>query len=540
MSVLKVLLVDDEILARNKLRSTIKWEKYGFTICGEAANGLEAISMIDEVKPNIIIFDVSMPVMDGRELSRYIFNNHKEIKMIALSSYDNFDYVRETLKNGVVDYLLKHAITPASLLDVLQKTRDKLCEEAAINKKHEIASKKWQVLSPVITQKYIRELILGMHNDEEEIKDYFENFQFQLGTRNIVVVAMQIINFVIIIERYSDADKNHFIDSIIELCNSITSTLKNGSIAYIEHGRFAILFSFENYRSENSMRELIYSYMEKIGGSLNRFLNISTVFGHSDPCKSIKDIPKAYKKAAEALDANLLDFYKSDTKFSNKKAILSIGYEKRLLAAIELLNFNDISSILEEIFAFLRNVNADYVSVQMVISELITIAYKAAQENDIDLQKVYNDEMLNWQSLKQYKKLDELKACIKNLYSNLIEALKNLHASKMSSRYVHDAINFISMNYMKDICLESVADFIGISSAYLSKLFKEEMHISFTEYLNMVRIEAAKDLMQRGEIKAKELYKKVGYNNYNYFIKVFKRVTGFTPLAFAAKTARTR
>ena len=95
---LKVLIIEDEMLVRMNLTTLINWEKNGFVICGEATNGKDAIEKIEIQRPHIVIMDVVMPIMDGVELSYYISRKYKDVKMIVLSNYGEFDYVRETLK----------------------------------------------------------------------------------------------------------------------------------------------------------------------------------------------------------------------------------------------------------------------------------------------------------------------------------------------------------------------------------------------------------------------------------------------------------
>ena len=106
----KVLIVDDDVFARSNLKSLIDWEKNGFTIVGEASNGSNAIQLIENEQPDIVITDISMPVMDGISLIGYIEQKYSATKVIAISGYNDFDYVRQSMKKGAVDYILKHKL----------------------------------------------------------------------------------------------------------------------------------------------------------------------------------------------------------------------------------------------------------------------------------------------------------------------------------------------------------------------------------------------------------------------------------------------
>jgi len=102
-----ILIVDDELLIRQGLINYLDWESEGFNIVGGAANGKEALEMIEKYKPHIVITDVVMPVMDGIELVKKVKEKYPAIEMIDLSSFEDYEYVRSTFQSGVADYILK-------------------------------------------------------------------------------------------------------------------------------------------------------------------------------------------------------------------------------------------------------------------------------------------------------------------------------------------------------------------------------------------------------------------------------------------------
>ncbi|MDR3193289.1 MAG: response regulator, partial [Treponema sp.] len=115
----KVLLVDDEFLVCSYLRQLIDWESQGYRIVGQASNGRQAVEKIRELNPDLVFLDVHMPEMDGIDLIRLLHEQHPQTKVIILSSYSNYHYVRETMKSGAVDYLLKHELTAEGLRRIL-------------------------------------------------------------------------------------------------------------------------------------------------------------------------------------------------------------------------------------------------------------------------------------------------------------------------------------------------------------------------------------------------------------------------------------
>ncbi|MET1031823.1 response regulator [Domibacillus tundrae] len=122
----KVLIVDDELLIRQGIKHYIQWEQEGFKIVGEAANGQEALSLIEAVQPHIVMTDIVMPIMDGEELTKIIRAAYPRIQVIVLSSFGEFDYVRSTFQQGVTDYILKPKLEGTLLLKALQNAADKI------------------------------------------------------------------------------------------------------------------------------------------------------------------------------------------------------------------------------------------------------------------------------------------------------------------------------------------------------------------------------------------------------------------------------
>jgi two-component system response regulator YesN len=125
---LKVFLVEDEIVVREGIRDSVPWGKTAYTLAGEAPDGEMALPMIQNIKPDIIITDVRMPFMDGLVLSRIVRKALPWIKIIILSGHDEFEYAREAISIGVEEYLLK-PVSAQDIIRTLDKVALKISEE---------------------------------------------------------------------------------------------------------------------------------------------------------------------------------------------------------------------------------------------------------------------------------------------------------------------------------------------------------------------------------------------------------------------------
>jgi two-component system response regulator YesN len=533
---LKVLLVDDDILARNHLRSIISWEKHSMTICGEAADGKTAIHMMEELQPDILILDVNMPHMNGVELSEYISKTYKQMKMIMLSSYDTYEYVRSTLKNGAVDYLLKHQMNSETLLKVVQKLIEQLESDTNIRLQQEDTNRKWEMAGPIVTQNYLKDLILRKINESSLNLTNFRTMVFGAEKPNWYLVTMQIVNFELITARFTDTEMNAYHRSIIDLCQQAIGDYKDGCSAYMERGRFVLLLSLEESRSENVMQQQLETLIRRLEMTLKNFFNVTAVFVYNSPFHRLGQLPDKYESLVQRLDEMMGKGNYKDAAGSLEglEVSISIKEEKQLLSIVDQSDKAELRELLNGIFK--RMVHADYYTSQRVLAELIHIAGKIGTKAGLDMNWM-NHDLARFSG--QGDQFELSKKLILQVYEKIADELQ-IKRKVYYSSYVNQAIQRVQASYHSGISLEGVAEEIGITSSYLSRLFKEETGKTFTEYLNEYRIEISKRLIEDSDLKIKEIYQRIGFNSYSYFIKMFKEIVGETPFSFAGKSIRAK
>lgn len=164
---LKVFLVEDEIIMREGIRKSIDWNAEGFEFAGEASDGEIAYSLIQKIKPDILVTDIKMPFMDGLELSRLVKQELPDIKIIILSGYDEFEYAQEGIDIGITKYLLK-PIAAAKLLEEVKKVAQEIKREKEFQKTFE----QERIENARLTsQKFFRKLVLGKNKASEILKE---------------------------------------------------------------------------------------------------------------------------------------------------------------------------------------------------------------------------------------------------------------------------------------------------------------------------------------------------------------------------------
>ncbi len=175
---LKVLIVEDEYITRTFLSSIINWEDNNMVLSGIAKDGVEAINIVEKENIDIVITDLKMPKMDGNELIRELKKRKFDGKIIVLSNYDDFDLVKDAMKNGAFEYMLKVTINKDELLETLNKAINELKESnKLINESSivEMSSEKLKV------NEYVQSYLVGNNNlkiNKQIEEKYLTNYTF--------------------------------------------------------------------------------------------------------------------------------------------------------------------------------------------------------------------------------------------------------------------------------------------------------------------------------------------------------------------------
>ena len=163
---LRTFLVEDEVIIRENIKRMVPWEKYGFELVGEAADGEMALPLIRKSRPDILITDIKMPFMDGLTLSKLVKKEIPNIKIVILSGYDDFNYAKQAISIGVEDYLLK-PITKNALLERLEEIRHHCEDEKTQQEYYEKFRMEMQEYEQYASRDFFENLVRGNMNAEE-------------------------------------------------------------------------------------------------------------------------------------------------------------------------------------------------------------------------------------------------------------------------------------------------------------------------------------------------------------------------------------
>jgi two-component system response regulator YesN len=516
---IKILVVDDEFIMRQGISHMIDWEQEGFQIIGQASNGQEALQIINETIPDIIISDVVMPQLNGIELAKVIQNNYPQIKIIILSSYSDFEYVKSSFQNGAIDYILKPSLNPAEILKTLKKISNKN------NSNDDEVGK-----NTLNTNNMINRLILGFdaNIDYEHLNNLFTYPSFCLFGLNAKKI-------------YDNYDKrSEIIKFTINQINNEFSSYDNDQIFNIQIANIEneILVAVINFKNETyaSLLNKLTDISEQVSKSFNEaFFVISETF---DVITNIKD----------KYENNFLIL--TQQYFYNKNIHLLSSANFQIPAAIEKFNFKRFSEYVS-IMQFQNGFNmlSEYIIAAIDTKALTEFELKTLIQNSfynvISSLEYLNFDSMILNSLKQecFQKIDSLKYSedLLMVYEDLINSINELidkHENKINSHIINKIIQYIHDHYDEQLTLADVSKLFNFNYSYLSAYFSSHNEEGFNEFLNKIRIQKACDFLKQ-DIPISDISNMVGYSDHSYFCKVFKKFTGLTPSNFRKNGIKT-
>ncbi|MEQ2364510.1 response regulator [Coprococcus sp. CLA-AA-H190] len=542
----KVYLVEDEIIIRQSIKNSIDWEKEGYEFVGDASDGELALPVILKEKPDILITDIRMPFMDGLELSRMVKAELPDIKIVILSGYDDFEYAKQAIKIGVAEYLLK-PVSSAVLLEHLSEIAEKVRDEREDLALKKVYYQEMQENEELIKMKFLGELISGKLSLADAME---KGKRFHM---NLSGPFYRIILFKFIQEDHVQAEQSealaeayeavgNYVDGLKDafrfqrgvegwafLLTSVEEDMEAQTERFIEGLKeviapFETLTWFGGIGSEAArLRELRYSFREADKAFAGRFVQ--------EPNQIISVEQLNYEQLDNEFDANIFgeinQFDQIITRF------LSSGSREEVESFVGAL-FTEIS---EDHF---RSLMIRQYIIMDIYATVLAFCKKLRKDTGADgeaagqMESLRENEEILKRAVLTAESVDDIKDYIGTLLDHVIE-LRNTLSGRRYSDIIRTARKRIEQDYMsEDISLNTVAAEVCMSPSYFSSVFSKEMGKTFIEYLTEVRMEKAKQYLVCSSMKTSEISYEVGYKDPHYFSYIFKKTQGCTPKEYRA------
>lgn len=533
---MRVLIVDDESFMRMSLKTSLDWESYGFQVIGEANHGQDALAKITELKPDIMLLDIKMPIMDGLQVLKALKDWNHPPKVIVLSSYKEFEYVREAMRLGAIDYIHKPSLNETGMFETLQRARETIMRERKHTDEMEHLRQNVERVKPNMKALFFKGWIEGSIRHTWEIEAKINEYDIHLKPPNLVCFVMHIDQFSKVKQRYK---QNMEYLLYFSIQNILTEVLrKYDEVEFFQHhpSGFAILKSYSGLRSEQEIYSEQWNLMKAVQHALRKFMNISVSFGVSALHSSLWDMPIAVKEAEKVLERH---FYSSESgvSFFQKQAdemkpeddvIKKQVFEKiqRIKQEAENEQWDRLHTSMERLFEDLRQ------SRQMSRQEVLRIATYLHYA----LSKSYEGEdglpLPGFPTFEEFVEAETQQQIYELLVQEvqLIQHKKSMNAAaQIMNPKIRLVLDYIHAHYDHDLHLEELSHYVGLNNSYLSRLFKEQTGMVLIQYINQYRVNKSLDMLMNSTLKTYEIAEKVGFKSTDNFYIAFKKMVGYAP-----------
>ncbi|KRE92077.1 hypothetical protein ASG89_34035 [Paenibacillus sp. Soil766] len=476
----RVLIVDDEPWVAKGLKALIDWESQGYTVIGEAYDGIEAMEAIAKLKPDVVISDIRMPGLNGIELLESINLQGLQTKVILVSGYAEFEYAQKALRLGAFDYLLKQ-VDKNKLTETLQRLKNEVFAKHTANQELDLL-----------------------------LDDLFELIE---PDNNI-----KISNFLINRELAFEFPHFRFISCLYLHLSGWDAVRENAAMNDIQWIRFrtglnkmSYLINYDEHKNPVGLLDFVSIHLAEV-----EYIGFGSIGVYSSP------IGKLYQESDIALSSScflpeqrITEYKATDHTAALSRLVLKLeqaikGHKRDLIE-------QGLDELCEECVA--RRMPIDQIS--MIYNQIVMFVYKYYGNSDL----VHGIEYLT------YSQIVRTSESVQQLFERITVIFERQPGEEqlISKEMVKIIIHYIDSSYTEDISLSMLSRQFNISLGYLSALIKKETGTTYSDYVVAKRLNLAKELLGDASLSIQEIVERVGYKDYFHFNKLFKKHFGITP-----------
>lgn len=500
---MRIVIVEDEIKIREGMGKLIE-SQTDHIVLGEAVNGAEGLEMILRFKPDLVITDIRMPVMDGLEMMREICAQKLSVHVVILSGYSEFDYAKKAIQYGVDDYLLK-PLAADDVREMLGKIEGRIKKEQ---------------LTTGTPELHLRNLILGGEKNPEKNYEILEDICGFLTEGEYELfegyIGSAVPSYKEEMERCVEELKEKYCDMKIQYLYA-ENLQKVYILAHgkVDEGRFSALeksiYNRMLLHDLNKAEKAIWTKqrfcrLKQLGStarSLDELISHSLVVrfkGWLSKEDVLRYIPRPFSEPAEIYN--------------------------RIRNAICRGNDDDLKKASSDFAVYMESSGFESEEIRRAFVKAYYLVGDTLQDIDKSL----------YQHLKNANLLRNIEAAVtwaelEQAYRDVIQVITGARVKRedISNYVIKRAISYIREHYQEGLTLEEVSRKLSITPEYLSTLFNREMGINFSAFLKQFRMSHAKRLLKGTDRKIYEIAGDVGYSDPKYFQRVFKEEVGVSP-----------
>ncbi|RKP54085.1 response regulator [Cohnella endophytica] len=539
---IEILLVDDESYVTESLAMTIPWEQLNMRAVYRASSGAEALRILEEQEIDILVTDIRMPEMDGLELVQTVAKRWPNVRSLLLTGHSDFEYAKRAIQLQVFDYILK-PVNDNEFMTSVANAIDSLRDEWEDSEErhrilYELKSDRSQ-----LKDNLMRDLTLGKQGSRSTIERKLEQYEIPLKVGDMAFMMLVQLG-----KQFRDYDAHSF-------------SLMEYAVGNIAEEVFASKYRIWHSKAPHDCLVLLATLREEVAASgaggdiptkaqLEPFVNdfhhqvrtflkgdISTVVTHwfvfpeelSSAYRSA--LTTAFQHGKSHLPAAAIYQENLTAEQVSVKSLESLYRPPTLIHLLESKQWEAARDKINEVFDSLDKMSVSrehlYEALLSMTNAYLYIAHKQGvfihQINEAGL-----DPLLDPSSVHS---TDKLRAWATDMLDKLMQELsENDHYTK--SHIVKQVQELVMGDSGQETSVKTIADKVFLHPVYLSKIYKIETGESLGDYIIRIRMEKALYLLKHSNKKIYEITTELGYQNPQYFSKMFKKHYGMTPNEF--------
>ncbi|MBR2937250.1 MAG: response regulator [Oscillospiraceae bacterium] len=513
----KLVIVEDEDNIRHSLECYIPWETLGFRVVGTFSDGSDALAYLKENPCDAVLTDILMSRMSGLEMIRNLYALQPQIKVVILSGHSDFAYAQQAIEYKVAHYLVK-PVDEDELIAVFKSLADQLAEQ---QEEQTAAESQTRELKQILQKSFFRDLLSGRVASENEFNVYLK----LLGQENLQNTCPLYAYEIQTMGSLPGAESEE--SSIEDVFRQHLAPDGDTCRAFLLEGRgnhWQIVFVGLPGCDGADLRKYCNEKMQRLVAALNDSAAGEFTFHLTHSVARLADLLTETTDKKTAAEKQQVDSALCETVISDYKLLvveLDLGSKDTLLHLLDGILYRLKDAALEDAQFALKN-----------LYSVIELDYRKRKINVWDI----TNGKFNFNHLYRAKDMHSLSASLKEDFCALCDGLK-IRKPGSEHGVIGRLVQYLNEHLDEDVAHNEIAAKYRIHPGYLSRLFKQEMGETLSEYLLRIRIQRAASLLKEGQHKIGDIAGMVGYSASSYFSIMFKKYTGYSPREYMQRVS---
>ena len=523
----KLLIVDDEPLVQIGIKSMLNWADYGLEVCGTATNGKQALELIEEYSPEIVITDIKMPIMNGLDLVKACREAYGSIPLfLILTSYEEFPLIKQALSYQVVDYLIKLELDAEKLKTAIGRTLERL-EEMRANAVLKQRSSNGRPLLQGYSDKFFMRLLHNLFDSREQFaiqqKDLRLNFSYSwyMAAHSEVQSSNA--------SQMDHTKQVNLFSSSLQMVREILGRHLPCYVIGLDMRHFAVVFCAQT--RETLEADAIREAWENACTMVRNYFSVRLIAGMGNPVDDPLRISETYQEARQAFkqadEKNPLIFSRLLDE-STQSAFNMAIFKNALTQAFEEFDTDVLFETLTQITDLFSAHPQRILQAMDGACNILYLAMSLLPDGEETISQIFAGYPDGYRSLYQMNNVAQIIQWLLTLRDSLCTILKSRRKT-YKEHLISNVQKYINNHIEERLSLNDVAAVFGLSPNYLSALFKKTCNVGFSEYITQGKVAKAKSMLLEQELKIYEVAEQLGFESAFYFSKVFKKVEGVSP-----------